>query len=426
LRKKIPYFILAVILTQLILSCANKGTITGGEKDVKPPVVISCDPENFSRNISEKKIHIKFDEYFQLKDIKSQLIISPPLENDPEIDPHGKNLNIDLNDELLENTTYTLNFGNSIVDLNEGNILNNFLFVFSTGEILDSLIIKGKVEDAFTGKAVENVFVMLYKEVEDSIPYKKIPVYISKTDKEGKFSINNIHEGSYKLFALKEEINNYIYDDIVNESIAYIDSLITPSATYKITNDTINQDSIINTGNTTFFPDSFKIKLFKEELSDQYLSDSDRPEREKCIFSFNNSLDEKLKFRLLDQSEPDNWYYYENNITNDSITLWIRDSIISNNDSLKFELSFNTTDIEEGKIIEKDTVTLNYREIANTKDPNTEKAILNYSTNISRSGSFLAPCIIHIISLHCMQMLMVLHIKKMICRWKECMLKLIH
>ncbi|MFC2121173.1 Ig-like domain-containing protein, partial [Bacteroidota bacterium] len=366
MKKKIPYLILAVLLNQLILSCANKGTILGGPKDENPPEVVLCKPENFSRNISDTKIHIRFDEYFQLKDIKNQLIISPPLEEDPEIKAHGKDLYIDMNNELLENTTYTLNFGNAIVDLNEGNVLNNFLYVFSTGEIIDSLVVKGNVEDAFEGTAVENAFVMLYKEFYDSIPYKEIPVYISKTGKDGNFSINNIHEGSYKLFALKEANNNFLYDDKVNESIAFLDSLIILSP--------------------ILFPDSLKLNMFKEETNDQYLTDSDRPEREKCVFIFNKNLDETLEFRLLEQNEPDNWFYYESNIANDSITCWIRDSIISNIDSLKFELSFMKPDKTGQKIIQKDTVILNFREIINNKQTDSEINKLNYSSNISRTG----------------------------------------
>lgn len=394
-----PHIIfLSAIIGIIIVSCASQGSLTGGDKDENPPLILLSEPENFSTNITDTKINIQFDEYFQLKNINDQLIISPPLDEEPDIKIRGKELQIDLNNSLLENTTYTLNFGNAIVDLNEGNILNNYLFAFSTGDKIDSLLIKGNVQHAYEGKPVEDVFVMLYKDFSDSVPIKQIPIYISKTDKNGKFSINNIHEGSYKMFALKETNVNYLFDNPTNESIAFLDSLIIPYAEVTISQDTISKDtisqdsivldSIVSISKTKFYPDNINLFLFEEDRKEQYLSSFERPVREKCCFIFNRILLDSLEIRILNSNIGDSRYYLEREPSNDTIYYWIRDSIVNNIDSLMFELSY-IVDYENGEPVNKmDTVNLFFRGIKTEKPIENEEFLLKMNSDrINPSGT---------------------------------------
>ncbi|MBF6657707.1 Ig-like domain-containing protein [Flavobacterium columnare] len=212
-------FILLLFFALTLMNCAKRGSITGGDKDITPPKMISSYPKNFSTDFKEKSIRITFDEYIKINDLQKNLIISPPLKNQPNIQPVGgvsKQLTIKFNEELIPNATYSFNFGESIADNNEGNKLKNFQYVFSTGKNLDSLSIQGIIKDAYERATPNFVNVMLYEVDEkynDSTIYKQTPRYITNTlDSTATFKIENIKAGKYKLIALKENVSNYKYD----------------------------------------------------------------------------------------------------------------------------------------------------------------------------------------------------------------------
>jgi hypothetical protein len=224
MKISVPYFLFAPLLF-FVISCANQVAPQGGDKDLKPPKIVKSVPENFSTRFDSKKIQITFDEFIQLKDVNSQLIVSPPLSKTPETKIKQKTLIIEFNDTLRQNTTYTMNFGNAIMDNNEGNPLENFQYVFSTGTVLDSLKVSGKVENALDKKTDKGTLVMLYRTNEDSLPFKKHPDYFAKTNDKGLFQITNIAPAEYKIFALKESNADYIFD-APDESIGFSDTLI--------------------------------------------------------------------------------------------------------------------------------------------------------------------------------------------------------
>jgi uncharacterized protein (DUF2141 family) len=226
-EQKMLFFIAGMLLVMFFMACANVVAPTGGPRDEDPPVVIRSVPPNFSPNYGGEQIRISFDEFIVLNNLRQQLLVSPPLENSPEIRVRGRNLIIDIEDELRPNTTYSIFMGDAVRDNTEGNAIPNFRFVFSTGDYVDSLSLSGKVINAFTLKPEEAVFVMLYDSIYDSIPYKERPVYLSKTNKEGLFEITNMKEGSYMMFALFDNNGNFIYD-LPDEKIAFLDSLVTP------------------------------------------------------------------------------------------------------------------------------------------------------------------------------------------------------
>lgn len=212
--------ILTVIIAVLSLNaCAEQINPSGGKIDTIPPKALKLFPENFSTNFNSNKIEIKFDEFIKLNKSGGNIIISPSLEQKPKIELIGKKIKITFKEKLKNNTTYIINFGNSIKDINEGNELTNFKYIFSTGTFIDSLKITGTVFDAFNNKPVENIIVGLFPNNDETILINK-PLYLIKTDKKGFYSIENIKAGNYKIAALEDKNLNYIYDQ-ENERIAF-------------------------------------------------------------------------------------------------------------------------------------------------------------------------------------------------------------
>lgn len=234
--KKFTFFLVCVFI---ILSCAKRGTISGGDKDILPPKIISSNPKNYAVEFSEKTIRINFNEYVKLKDVQKQLIVSPPMDKQPIIMPQSgtsKFISIQLKDSLKANTTYTLNFGQSIVDNNEGNAYPQLKYVFSTGKFIDSLFVRGTIKDAYLKKTDNFVSVMLYEVNEkynDSTIFKQTPLYVTNTlDSLKTFKIENIKAGKYKLFALKDKENNFKFNKKTDKIAFYEKEIIVPDTSF--------------------------------------------------------------------------------------------------------------------------------------------------------------------------------------------------
>ena len=246
LKNNSKYFLFLLVL--ILASCAKRGSITGGLKDTLAPVLKSSYPKNFSTEFKGTEIKLTFDEFIKLKDVKKQLIISPPLKNEPLILPTsvGKFITIKINDTLQPNTTYSFNFGQSIEDNNEGNPLNQFKYVFSTGATIDSLSISGAVKDGFEKEVESFVSVMLYEvndKFNDSVVYKEMPRYITNTlDSLKTFKLENLKAGKYLLVAMKDYGSNTKFNPN-KDKIGFRKHFVT------IPNDTV-----------------FELKLFKEVL----------------------------------------------------------------------------------------------------------------------------------------------------------------
>lgn len=236
LRRFLAFFFFLLIIVSLLQCGRRGGTLTGGPKDVTPPVLEDAEPENMTTNFTSKKIRLHFDEYIKLKDIQDQLIVSPPLKYQPEITPQGgaqKYVEIKIKDTLKPNTTYTLNFGQSVQDNNEGNPSSFLTYVFSTGDYIDSLEVQGAVKDAYNQKVDEFISVMLY-EIDsvytDSTLFKKAPNYITNTlDSTVIFNLKNIKEGRYAIFALRDEAKNNIFDQNADKIAFLRDTITLPS-----------------------------------------------------------------------------------------------------------------------------------------------------------------------------------------------------
>lgn len=415
--KKIALLLSGFVLMAIFTRCAKMGSLTGGPRDEDPPEVIESTPENYSVNFSGDKIEITFNEYIQLDDINQELVISPPLENQPDVRLRNKSILIELENELRPNTTYTLNFGRAIKDNNEGNPLTNYEFVFSTGEFLDSLSVGGNLLNAFDLKAPEDpVTVMLYDDLSDSIVFKDIPVYIGKTNEDGTYRINNLKADTFKLFALQDMNNNFLFD-LPNEPIAFLDTSIIVDAEFfsrvvvsepdtlqsdqlppdsipterKKTEDPVRQNQATKSGTNegmetladeqktglwdstvkqndslsdglslsvkTILVDLF---LFTEKSEIQFLSDYNRKRRELLDFTFSLPVTDSFAFRSLIPPAED-WYLKVENARRDSFQLWIVDEEILQLDTLMMEFRYTVSDSTQRKISKTDTLIFSYR-----------------------------------------------------------------
>ena len=232
MKHRLLYIPIAFLFILSFADCAKKGTPSGGPRDTIPPVIVRSNPENYTTNFTGSEIEIRFDEYIKLKEVNKELIISPPMKYTPIITPlsTSKTLRIKILDTLKPNTTYSFNFGNSIVDNNEENKFEYYKYIFSTGSYIDSLKLSGRVKDAQLIAPEIPTTVMLYEANEaftDSIIYSEKPTYITVTkDSTGVFELTNLKEGKYLLLALKEKNNDYIFQP-QNDKIGFEKELIT-------------------------------------------------------------------------------------------------------------------------------------------------------------------------------------------------------
>ena len=311
--RKIIYTILSLAI---VSGCAKRGSPTGGPIDSIPPVLVNANPKLNSTNFDSEEIRLTFDEFVKLDKVQDQLIISPPVEKSAyEIKPLTgvtKKVFLKLIDTLDANTTYTINFGNSIKDNNENNPLTFFSYTFSTGETIDSLYVKGNISDAYDMVTDEYVSIHLYRidsTLNDSIIFNKRPTYISNSLDSTSYTFKNLRQGKYLIVAMKDVDNNYFFDPFYDK-IGFIDSLIT-----------LPKDSIID------------FKLFKEETELIW----DKPHflnSEKIGFGYYGKLDfNKL---VIDSSLPDSVEYtFTKDIEKDTIYLWLTKNSF---DSLNFNL----------------------------------------------------------------------------------------
>ena len=196
-------YILYCFFSLFCFACASSGSLGGGPKDKTPPMVIAENSsQNFQTNFASRSFELTFDEFVVLKDPIKQIVVSPPLTYIPIVKARGKKITFSFNEKeiIKDSTTYTVNFGEAIQDLHENNKLDNFRFVFSSGDIIDSLSVKGKVFDVLTGKPLPNITVMLYDKLDDSSFVKEKPFYFARTNKEGDYSIENIKKDTFRVF----------------------------------------------------------------------------------------------------------------------------------------------------------------------------------------------------------------------------------
>jgi len=220
------FIVISIVEIQLLMQgCAQVEFPTGGARDTIPPVLVNSNPKQPAVNFTGNRIILYFNEYVQLSEVQQNLLVSPTPQRNPYIDSKLRTVTIRLRDTLEPNTTYTINLGNSIRDINENNIVKDFRYVFSTGPAIDSLSFSGKVQVAETGKADSTIIVLLYRNLADSAVFKQKPKYIARLDGSGNFSFQNLSGGEYKIYALKDGDGGRTYNS-KTELFAFSDNSV--------------------------------------------------------------------------------------------------------------------------------------------------------------------------------------------------------
>ena len=368
-KLKYLVFSLGLLLTAFLAQrCANAVAPTGGPKDTTPPVVVAAVPENQSTHFIGKKIEITFDEFITLENANQNVMISPPMNEKPDIKLKNKTVVVKFKENLVPNTTYTINFGSAIKDLHEGNPFKDYVYSFSTGDHIDTLSITGKVVDAETMKPVEDVYVGLYaadRDNLDSLPMTTAPNYISKTDKEGQFSLNGLADKSYRVFALKDA-NANLYFDLANEASAFHDMLVSPS------------DSTLKPITLRMFTevDSTQVLLEKKLIEEGLLRFVFRHPAKDAVIMTPEMLPDTFNLVTTHSAAYDTvWWYFTPNVKD---SLWVQvkyDTVI--NDSSRYSLKFKDKKgrnkkteplkvknnlIGRGALVHDDTLTLTFSE----------------------------------------------------------------
>lgn len=357
-KHRFPLILMAVIAAY---SCASIGAPDGGPYDEEPPRFVGSTPELHATGNQKSRIELEFDEFIKLEKAAEKVVISPPQMEQPEIKVSGKKVVIELIDSLKDSTTYTVDFSDAIVDNNEGNPMGNFSFSFSTGESIDTLEVSGTVLNAADLEPVKGMLVGLHKNLNDTafttLPFDRV----SRTDSRGQFIIRGIAPGEYRIFALMDGNQNYLFDS-KSERIAFGDSLVIPSWEPAVRQDTLWQDTLtIDTIHTVhytrFMPDDLILRVFKEENDRQYLTRSQRDKENHFILTFNAKADSLPGLKGLNFDETDA-FIIESTSRNDSICYWIKDSLVYGMDTLEVQLDYLYTDSLNQLVPRTDTIYL--------------------------------------------------------------------
>ena len=369
----------SVIATTIIIaSCASMSSPTGGPRDYTPPVFKKSNPTPNQTEVKSNKLTLEFDEVIQLDNPGENVIISPPQKEMPKIKANLKKIDIELIDSLLPNTSYTIDFGSAIKDNNEGNILNSFSIAFSTGKELDTLQISGTILNASDLEPVKDITIGLHPADNDTafttMPFTRV----TRSDIYGNFSIKNIAAGKYKLYAVKDADRNYKFN-APTEDIAFYDEVIIPSAEVTFHSDTIFSDStrteidtIMVHKTTRYFPDSLVLFSFNEGYKPIYLSKHDRKERERLTVTISGATKKTMKLTPVNFEAEENWVITERNITNDTLSFWINDSLVYDLDTLRVVADYLKTDSILNIVAASDTLNFIFRENPMTKSANSE------------------------------------------------------
>ena len=359
-------------------SCANIGNPSGGPIDKTPPIFMRSNPTPNAVNVKDRKIDIFFDEIVTLKDPSTKIIVSPAQTEMPRMSALGRKVTVELVDSLLPNTTYTIDFSNSIQDNNEGNAIDNFAFAFSTGSVIDSMRVSGYVLDSRTLEPMQSVVVGLQSNLADSAFHKEKLQRVALTNDRGQFTIRNVSPGSYHIFALKDLDRDYKFGN-PTEDIAFLDSIIVPSigsreAADTVYNDLNEIDTIMRATRPAYFPNDILLSMFNEDRKSQYLANNLRVDSTRISLTFAAASDTLPSLSIVGRNDvPDQWYTLERSQTNDTLTYWIRPPHLVSADTLIVATTYLRTDTASNLSWGTDTLKFTFqRQKAKKKKKNEE------------------------------------------------------
>ena len=377
-NSKSLYYIFIIIAAAVMYSCANIGNPSGGPIDKTPPIFMRSNPTPNAVNVKDRKIEIFFDEIVTLKDPSTKIIVSPAQTEMPRMSALGRKVTVELVDSLLPNTTYTIDFSNSIQDNNEGNAIDNFAFAFSTGSVIDSMRVSGYVLDSRTLEPMQSVVVGLQSNLADSAFHKEKLQRVALTNDRGQFTIRNVSPGIYHIFALKDLDRDYKFGN-PTEDIAFLDSIIVPSigsreAADTVYNDLNEIDTIMRATRPAYFPNDILLSMFNEDRKSQYLANNLRVDSTRISLTFAAASDTLPSLSIVGRNDvPDQWYTLERSQTNDTLTYWIRPPHLVSADTLMVATTYLRTDTASNLSWGTDTLKFTFqRQKAKKKKKNEE------------------------------------------------------
>lgn len=322
------------------------GAPDGGWYDETPPRVVGSTPGEGATGVAPKKVVINFSEYIKLDNAQEKVIISPPQIEQPEIKAQGKHIVVELKDTLKRNTTYTIDFSDAISDNNEGNPLGSYTYTFSTGQQIDTLQVSGYVLSADDLEPQKGLLVGLYDNMSDTIVRHEPMLRVSRTDDSGHFVIKGVAPGRYRIYALGDTDGDYLYGQKA-EMIAFTDSIVVPACFQDTRQDTLWADTlhikaISRVGFTHFTPDNLTLMAFQEELTDRNFLKQERKDPDRFTLYFSYGSDTLPQLRGLNFA--DSLLLLESSLRGDTLTYWLRDTALVNQDTLRFALRYQATD----------------------------------------------------------------------------------
>lgn len=371
----------------LIAACAKISSPTGGPRDKEPPYVVKSIPVNGAINFKEKRIAITFNEYVVLDKITDKFMVSPPMNKKPRVFLRGKSVIVEYEDNLRDSTTYTFYFQDAIRDLNEGNPIENYQFVFSTGSVIDSLSVTGNVYNALNLDPPEATLVLLHKDLADSAVIKRLPDYISKVDKKGYFRIDNVKGGTYRLYALKDADNSKNFN-LADEEMGFMNSPVEITAEKNYT--PVKPDTIkikpgkVKTADTVIIKGEYKLILFQSPKKNHYLTSSSRSMPYKLTYTLSLPPD-SLGFDFSIPGTDRNSYFMEKSRENDTILIWITDTALYSRQQILTLFTYPFTDTTGNLIQKQDTIQMRFL-IPRSPRARAKPAPFGITSNIS-SGS---------------------------------------
>lgn len=333
----------------IVISCANMASPTGGDYDFDPPVVVSSSPKHNELRVNKQRIEIVFDELVQIDKPSEKVIVTPPQRSFPVVRAQNNKIVVELKDTLKPNVTYTIDFTDAIADNNEKNPLENFALSFSTGDVIDSLAVSGKVLTADNLEPVSGIYVGIHSNKSDTA-FTKLPFErISRTNEYGFFSIKGIAPGEYKIFALEDLNRDYMYDN-PDETIAFLDDIIIPATEPAVRYDSIFNiktfafDSLKEISYTRFLPDDIVLRSFKSTFRRQYLQKHERLTDDLLSIYF-GAATEMPKIEALDvPAEMSEWSVLEKTAGNDTLNYWLTKPTMVAMDTIRLKVTYMMTD----------------------------------------------------------------------------------
>lgn len=348
---KIFITLISIVSIAILYSCASIGNPSGGTRDEQPPRFIKSSPPQGATNVDPKRIVLEFDEFINLKDPFSKVVVSPTSASTPRVSSQGRRVIVQFQDTLEPNTTYTVDFSNSIEDLNEGNELPSFTYSFSTGSDIDSLQISGMVLNAQDLEPQQGMIVGVHINTDDSTFKTCRLIRVAKTDDYGRFTIRGLNNHQpYRVFALGDKNNDFRWDN-PEEDMAFLSELIVPFSEKGVTTDSIwnmkrgTLDTVKERDLTVFLPNDILLTSYNINYKPQYLVKSERIDSTRLSLIFNAPSATPPKISIIGAPNMKNWAITEKNATNDTITYWLKSPALVKADTLYAEVSYTRTQL---------------------------------------------------------------------------------